>query len=384
MQLVAKTFHGLEQVLAEELAAIGATEIEPSTRAVTFEGDKKVLYRANFELRTALRIFVPFFSFRAKHENHFYKKVKSFDWPEFMSVDDTFAIDTTVHSDYFPHSKYVALKAKDAIVDKFRNKFGRRPSIDVENPTFRFHIHVQGDNITFQLDSSGDSLHKRGYREAALEAPLNEVLAAGMVLMSGWDGKETFLDPMCGSGTIAIEAAMIAAKIPPQATRKDFAFMKWTDFDKDLWSEVKETALQGQQPIEAKILSRDILFRAIELAKTNARNAGVEKYIQFDKAEFIDKDAPEESGILIMNPPYDERLLVEDMDGFYGKIGTTLKHQYGGWKAWLISSNFPALKKIGLKPFKKSTLFNGALECKYQGFEMFAGKRKDFLAEKDA
>ncbi|MCB0662942.1 MAG: methyltransferase [Saprospiraceae bacterium] len=383
MEIVAKTFHGLEPVLASELEQIGATNIQPYTRAVSFEGDMRVLYRANFECRTALRVYVPFLNFKAKHENHFYKKIKSFDWQDFMSVDQTFAIDATVHSQYFSHSKYVALKAKDAIVDKFRTKTNRRPNINVENPDFRFHLHIQEENISLQLDSSGDSLHKRGYRANALRAPLNEVLAAGMVLTTGWNDDKLLFDPMCGSGTIGIEAALIAADIAPQTLRTEFAFMKWKDYDKVLWSEIRETAAKRHKDVKATILCKDIQYRAVETARENARNAGVEKYIQFDKGDFLKEDPPAEEGLMIMNPPYDERLGVQDMESFYGDIGTILKHKYGGWNAWLLSSNFEALKKIGLKPFKKKVLYNGALECKYQGFEMFAGKRKEFLATKD-
>jgi putative N6-adenine-specific DNA methylase len=381
LQLVAKTFHGLEPVLAAELEQIGATNIEPSTRAVSFEGDKRVLYRANYECRTALRIYVPFLNFKAKHENHFYKKIKAFDWQDFMGLDDTFAIDATVHSTYYAHSKYVALKAKDAIVDKFRARTNRRPSIDVENPDFRFHLHIYEDNISMQLDSSGDSLHKRGYRANALRAPLNEVLAAGMVLLSGWDKQTMLFDPMCGSGTIGIEAALIAGNRAPQTLRTEFGFMRWKDFDRELWSEIREEAVKREQELKVPIVCKDLQYRAIETARENARNAGVEKYLAFAKGDFLKEDPPAEEGLMIMNPPYDERLGVDDMETFYGSIGTTLKHQYGGWNAWILSSNFEALKKIGLKPFKKKVLFNGALECKYQGFKLFAGKRKEFLAQ---
>lgn len=383
LQLVAKTFHGLEAVLAAELEQIGATNIEPSTRAVGFEGDKKVLYRANFECRTALRIFVPFLNFKAKHENHFYKKIKAFDWQDFMGLDDTFAIDATVHSQYYSHSKYIALKAKDAIVDKFRDRTNRRPSIDVENPAFRFHLHVYEDNISMQLDSSGDSLHKRGYRASALRAPLNEVLAAGMVMISGWNKEELLFDPMCGSGTIGIEAALIAGNMAPQTLRTEFGFMKWQDFDRDLWTAVREEAIQRQHPVKATIVCKDVHYRAIETAKENARNAGVEKFLTFAKGDFLKDNPPAEEGVMIFNPPYDERIDVDDIEAFYAEIGSVLKHQYGGWNAWFLSSNFSALKKIGLKPFKKKILFNGALECKFQGFELFSGKRKEFLANKE-
>lgn len=374
--------HGLEDLLVDELTQIGATNIQKSTRAVEFEGDKEVLYRANYELRTAIRILKPFYQFRARHENHLYKKVMEFDWSELLSVDRTLAIDSAVKSKYFTHSKYIALKTKDAIVDQFRNRTGRRPSIDIKNPDVRLNLHVFEDQCSISLDSSGDSLHKRGYRLNTVSAPINEILAAGMILTSGWDGSEAFFDPMCGSGTIAIEAAMMARNMPPQILRERFAFMGWKDFDSHLWQKVVENAQSKIRDIQVPIFAFDKDPQARHYTRKNAMLAGVEDFITLDRKDFFQITPPAEKGLIIMNPPYDERMPEEDIAAFYKDIGDHLKQTFAGWTAWMISSNKDALKSVGLRPSKKKTLYNGKLECKFQKFEMFAGKRIDHLIEK--
>lgn len=377
MQLLAKTMLGLEQVLAQELQELGATNILPLQRAVQFEGDQKLLYRANLELRTALRILKPFHSFKTKHENHLYKKLREIDWETYLGVDDTLAIDAVTTSKYLTHSKYLSLKTKDAIVDQFREKYERRPSIDLKRPTVRLNIHINSDNVcTLSLDSSGESLHKRGYRVDAVEAPINEVLAAGMILLSGWQKDCIFLDPMCGSGTIPIEAAYYAYNIPPQLYRDYFGFKKWKDFDADLWETVLREAKERIQNFTFPIFGFDSDFQALKISSQNVLAAHLEGKVEIDLQKFEKLEPPAEKGFMIMNPPYDERLPVSDTEAFYKKIGDTLKQNFAGYTAWIISSNLDALKNIGLRPSRKMTLFNGPLECKFQKYDLYKGSKK--------
>ena len=383
MQIVAKTFHGLEDVLVQELEALGAQNINKVTRAVEFEGDKKLLYRANYELRTALRILVPFHKFRARHENHFYKKVSEFDWSTLISNHHTFAISAAVKSKYFTHSKYMSLKMKDAIVDQFRRKTGDRPSIDTQTPDWRFHLLIQEDRCEIALDSSGDSLHKRGYRQNTLEAPINEALAAGMILLSGWKNETTLFDPMCGAGTIPIEAAMIARNIPPQILKERFGFHGWKDFDRSIWQEVVEEAKNRMNQDDLKIKASDIDPQARFFSRKNAMLVDLDEDLTFERKDFYTIEPEHDEGMVIMNPPYHERLELDDAEQFYQEIGDHFKNKFQGWTAWMISSNKDALKRFGLRPSKKITLYNGKLECRYQKFELFKGKRNDFLKQKE-
>jgi len=382
VQIVAKTFHGLEDVLVAELEALGATNIRKVTRAVEFEGDKKLLYRANYELRTALRILVPFYGFGARHENHFYKKVSEFDWSELISNHQTFAINSAVSSRYFNHSKYMSLKMKDAIVDQFRSRTGERPSIDIKNPDLRFHLLIQDDHCEIAMDSSGASLHKRGYRQTTVEAPINEALAAGMILLSGWKNEVPLLDPMCGSGTIPIEAALIARNIPPQILKERFAFHEWKDYDRKIWEEVVKEAEERSNTDDLKIMASDIDPQARHFSRKNAILIGLADDLTFERKDFYAIEGNEEGGVIIMNPPYHERLELEDVEAFYKEIGDHFKFKFAGWTAWMITSNKDGLKSIGLRPSKKHTLYNGKLECKYQKFELFKGKRLEFLKNK--
>lgn len=378
MKILIKTFQGLENILAKEIETLGGTEIEILKRAVRFEGDQKLIYRANLELRTALRILVPFRSFKTKHENHFYKKIRETNWSDYFNLDDTFAINAVTQSKYMTHSKYLALKAKDAIVDQFRDyNDGIRPSIDTRNPTFRLNIHLGQDNVcTLSLDSSGEPLHKRGYRVSVLEAPINEVLAAGMVLLSGWDKKSDFIDPMCGSGTFLIEAAMIAYNIPPQINREEFGFKKSPDYDEDLWNEVYQNAIEKITSFDHQILGYDKDFHAINVANANIEAAKMEGKISVERSQFEIMEAPENKSILMMNPPYDERIGIKDVNALYKMIGDQLKKHFHGCEAWIISSNMAALKSVGLAPEKKIVLYNGALECKFQKYELYKGTRR--------
>lgn len=375
-QLIAKTLAGLEPVLADELRALGATGIRELKRAVAFDGDTRMLYRANYELRSALRILLPIHSFPAYNERNYYEAIREIDWSEYMRVDDTLAVDAIAQGEVFRHSQYVGLMTKDAIVDQFRDRYQRRPSVNTVAPTLRVNVHVQGTHCDIALDASGDSLHRRNYRRDTVEAPLNEVLAAGMILLSGWNGRGAFVDPMCGSGTLPIEAAMIATATPPQQKREQFGFFKWPDFNRKLWETVKKEADAGIQAFEFPILASDKDARARNATSINVLSAGLESVVQVEKMAFEKLMPPEAAGTLIANPPYDERLQMDDIAAFYKSIGDRLKQQWSGWDAWLISSNRDALKHVGLRPSRKITLFNGALECSFQKFELYEGSKK--------
>jgi putative N6-adenine-specific DNA methylase len=376
MKILAKTMFGLEAVLAEELRQLGAQQIEPLTRAVAFEGDQRLLYRANLELRTALRVLVPIRSFKVRDEQGLYHKVKQIDWSRYLGPDDTLAIDAAVSSTYFKHSQYVALKSKDAIVDRFRQEFGRRPSVDLKNPVLRLNVHIQGEECTVSLDSSGQSLHKRGYRVDALEAPINEVLAAGMILLSGWQRDCAFVDPMCGSGTILIEAATYAHGMAPQLHRDAFGFKRWRDYDADLWQELREEARRRIQPFAHGLFGYDKDFKAMKIARQNALAAHLEGKVVIERQSFERLEAPAPEGFIIMNPPYDERIGNEDIGSFYQMIGDRLKQAFAGYEAWVISSNAEAIKRFGLRPSRKIPLYNGSLDCRFQQYELYQGSRK--------
>jgi putative N6-adenine-specific DNA methylase len=376
LQLIAKTLAGLEQILADELTQLGATNVQALKRAVQFEGDQRLLYRANLELRTALRILMPVHSFRADHDNMLYKRVKQIDWSQYMDVNDTLAIDAVVNSPFFNHSKFAALRAKDAIVDQFRNATGQRPNVDVHSPTLCISLHISTDQCTLSLDSSGDSLHMRGYRAQTVEAPINEVLAAGLIQLSGWKADSDFIDPMCGSGTLLIEAATYAYNIAPHLYRERFGFMKWKDFNAKLWQEVCEQARRQIKPFKGRILGFDQDFQAVKAARLNILAARLEGKIEVERQKLENLTPPASNGLIMINPPYDERLTDTHINDLYKMIGDRLKQEFAGFEAWIISSNFDALKSVGLRPSKKMTLFNGPLECKFQKFDLYQGSKK--------
>ncbi len=373
---IAKTLSGLEPALAAELKSMGATGVRELKRAVAFDGDLRMLYRCNYELRTALRVLVPIHSFPAYNEKNLYEGIREVDWSQYMSVNDTLAVDAITQGEVFRHSQYVGLLTKDAIVDQFRDRYQRRPNVNIAAPVLRINIHIQGTHCDVSLDASGDSLHRRNYRRDTVEAPLNEVLAAGMILLSGWSGKSDFVDPMCGSGTLPIEAAMIATRTPPQIKRESFGFFRWPDFNRKLWQEVKKEADDRIQSPEFQIFASDKDNRARNATSINAMSASLENVIHTDKTAFEKLDPPGPAGVLITNPPYDERLKMDDIVAFYKSIGDRLKKHWTGWDAWLISSNREALKHIGLRPSRKITLFNGALECSFQKFELYEGTKE--------
>jgi len=374
--MLAKTMTGLEEILANELLEIGATEIEISSRAVSFKGDTSIMYKANYWCRTALHILKPIANFYIRREEDLYKKIYDINWDEYLTADGTLAVDAVVNASVMNHSHYVALKTKDAIVDRFRDQCNRRPSVDTENPDIRINIHLFKNLCNVSIDSSGYSLHKRGYRIKTGEAPISEVLAAGMILLSGWDKKCNFIDPMCGSGTIVCEAALIANNIPPGYYRKAFGFEKWKDFDKELWEQIKTDALSDQYEFEYEIIGSDISRESIEIAMDNARSAKLHKDISFQVSSFEDQIPPEGGGVMVCNPPYGERMVPEDIVKLYQEIGNGLKKNYKGYNAWIISSDMNALKFIGLRPTRKIILFNGPLECRFMKFEIYEGTKK--------
>ncbi len=374
--IVAKTLFGLEEILAKELENIGATNIKILQRAVIYKGNKEILYKSNLNLRTAIRILKPIKSFEAKNEKELYNEIKKIDWEEFLSISKTFAIDGTTSGEIFKHSKYVSLLTKDAIVDKFRDKFGERPSVDIENPDIRINIHITDTNCSVALDSSGTNLGKRGYKLKQVFAPLSEVLAAGMVLSTSWNGEKKFIDPMCGSGTIPIEAALIAKNIAPGSFR-NFGFENWKDFDKNLWNQLKKDAKNSITECKIKIFGFDNDENAISISKENAERAGVLPIISFKKQDFLNSENEITESTLVFNPPYGERLMEDDeIIPFYQEIGTQLKHKYNGCDAWILSGNLRAIKFIGLRPAKKIALFNGPIECRFNKFELYRGSKK--------
>lgn len=381
--IVAKTQQGLEPLLAKELEILGASNIEQHKRAVSFDGDKALLYKANLYLRTALRILIPIHRFEAVNEQELYNGVKEVNWEQYMDVDGTLAIEASTNSDLFNHTQYISQKTKDAIVDQFREKYGVRPSVDINRPDLRLNLHIYQHQCTLSLDSSGESLHRRGYRADANLAPLNEVTAAALILHSGWNGEGIFMDCMCGSGTILIEAAMFAKNIPPNINRERFGFEGWKDFDATLWKKIKDEALAGIRETNARFIGNDAVFKVIEIARNNARKAGLEGVIELTNKRFEEQTAPEPTngGIVIMNPPYGERLDVGEIGAFYKMMGDKFKKDFSGYDVWILSSNKEALKKVGLAASKRLVVWNSQLECKFHKFEMYRGtKRTDKVA----
>ena len=379
--MVAKTLKGLEAVLADELRALGAEDVAPGRRMVSFRGDLETLYKANLCCRTALRILKPFYSFKADDADTLYDRVKEFDWGSLMTLDKTFAIDTVVNSDTFKHSRYVTYRVKDAIVDWFRDRYGdKRPGGRLTDADVIINVHINGGDVTLSLDSSGESLHKRGYRTAQTEAPISEVLAAGIILMSGYRGQCPFVDPMCGSGTFLIEAALIAANIMPGVYRKNFAFEHWPDFDAELFERLWNDD-SAERPVEFPIIGADISPTAVDIARRNIRSAGVGRYINLEVKPISQwTEAPVPAGILVTNPPYGERISAPDMDALYQTIGSRLKHVFPGWHAWIIGYREEYFEQIGLAPSEKVSLMNGSLDCELREYVIFEGNKRDFRA----
>ena len=379
-EIIAKTLQGLEDILAQEIAELGGEDIEIGKRMVSFKGDKQLLYKTNLCCRTALRVLKPIFSFTASDTDEVYEKIKSFDWHQYLSPEQTFSIESVVFSEEFKHSKFVTYRAKDAIADFFMEKTGKRPSVRLNNADLILNLHIAHNTCTLSLDSSGESLHKRGYRVAQTEAPINEVLAAGLILKSGWKGEKNFIDPMCGSGTILIEAALIATNTAPGIYRKDFAFERWNDYDEELFDSLYNDD-SNEKEFNFKIYGSDISPKAIAIARENIKSAGMAKYIDLQVKPFQQYTEAPENGILITNPPYGERISSKDLLGLYEMIGSQLKHVFKGYDAWIISYHDECFNKIGLKPAICINMMNGSLECEYRKYEIFEGKYNDFKRE---
>lgn len=379
---IAKTFQGLEEVLASEIAALGGENIETGRRMVSFTGDKELLYKTNLHCRTALRILKPIHTFTAGDTDELYAQVKAFDWTQYLTPEMTFSIDPVVYSDEFRHSKFVTYRAKDAIADFFNEKYGKRPSVRLSNADILINLHISQTTCTLSLDSSGESLHRRGYRVAQTEAPLNEVLAAGLLLLAGWDGSRDFIDPMCGSGTLLIEAALIATGTPAGIYRKDFAFKHWNDFDEELFDRLYNDE-SHERPFTHKIYGSDISPAATEIALANIKNAGMSRYIDLSTKpmqQYAEGDITP-GGLLVTNPPYGERITSDDLMGLYTMIGSQLKHVFKGFDAWVLSYRNECFDHIGLKAATRLPMMNGALECEFRKYEIFDGKYNDFKRE---
>lgn len=374
-QMLAKTFYGMEGVLAEELRKLGARQVKPLNRAVSFVGDLGFLYKANFCLRTALSISVPLFDFRFYNEDKYYKKLKAIDWTEIFDVDQSFLVDVVADEDSFKNSHFAALLTKDAIVDCFREKTTKRPNVDKDNPDIRIFVYVRDKEATVYLNSSGTPLYKRGYKDGAFKAPINEVMAAGLIKLSGWHGRGNFLDPMCGSGTILCEAAMLSCNIPAGINRKEYSFMNWNNFDEELWDTIRGAAIDRIQDLPCKIYGFDKDPEAVTQTKKNLANLFLEDKIEVMEMDFFESDGNGESYFMICNPPYNKRI-VADIEQLYTEIGQTLKHYYEGSKAWFISPEDSMQKNIGLRPDKKINLFQGKIPCKFIGFSMYSGSKK--------
>ena len=379
-QMVAKTFQGLEDVLRDELIELGAENVEMGVRMVSFEGDTEMLYRANLCCRTALRILKPIVKFTADSTDELYDKVRELDWEQFMTLDSTFSIDSTVNGEEFTHSRFVTYRVKDAIADHFNDKYGKRPSIRVDGADIQLNVHIAENRVTISLDSSGEPLSKRGYRTNQGDAPINEVLAAGIIMKTGWRGDTDFADPMCGSGTFLIEAALIAANINPGIYREHFAFEKWPDFDQELFEELYDDD-SGEREFAHKIYGGDIDPDMVAIARKNIKEAHLDDMIELTCKSVTDwtDNAPE--GILVTNPPYGERLKPENIGALYKSIGTALKNYFQGWHAWIIGLDDKNFSEIGLKPSVKIPLYNGSLECSLREYVMFDGKYSEFRAD---
>ncbi len=381
LRLTAKTIYGLEEVLSFELKKLGARDIELHNRAVSFTGDKGLIYKCNLHLRTALRILVPIEKFEVQDEQSLYDGIKAIDWEQYMGVDDTLGIDCVLNTPIFSHSLFIAQKAKDAIADQFRERYNKRPSVDLAKPVLRIHILIYNNLCTVALDSSGESLHKRGYRDQVNLAPINEVLAAGLVLLSGWNRSSNLIDPMCGSGTILIEAALIAANIPPGYYKDDFGFMRWNRFlpyDAELWQRIYDAAIDRIVEVTPNIYGGEISHNVARKAKENVKLAKVEDMVRIRECAMEEFEAPEGGGVVIMNPPYGERMDKQDSNELYASMGDTFKKRFTGYDCWIISSNMEALKYVGLKSSRRIPVANGHLDCRFVKYEMYSGTKRVF------
>jgi putative N6-adenine-specific DNA methylase len=370
------TFFGLEEVLEKELKQLGGRDTAVFKRGVSVVGDLGFLYKANLCLHTALKVTVPIISFKADNEQALYDNVKKIEWERFISNADTLMIEAVANSEIFTHSLFISQKVKDGIVDRFRERTGKRPDVDLLRPTFKLYVHIFKNDVTIHLDSSGDPLYKRGYRADINEAPMKEVLAAGLVKLSGWEKHLLLIDGMCGAGTIAIEAALWANNIPPGYYRNDFNFMRWRNFDEATYEKIYESAIGKIKEEPAQIIANDIDGHTLRKASGNVKNAKVEDVVKCTQGSFFDIKPERQGGVVILNPPYGERLPVAEIENLYKEIGNKLKKDFQGYSAWIITSSPEAIKAIGLKHSRKLQVYNGALECRYLKYELYGGSKK--------
>lgn len=380
-ELIAKTFSGLESLLADEIIKLGGEDVVAGRRMVKFMGNQATLYKANIHLRTSLRVLKTIKTFTIQNQDDYYNRLREMAWEDYLGLHHSFAIDSVVFSEIFKNSLFTAQRAKDAIVDRFRTKYAKRPLVDTENPDVLINIHIAEKQVTVALDSSGMSLHRRGYRTAEGTAPINQVLAAALIKLSGWDSNTPFIDPMTGSGTLAIEAALIARNIPPGLIRKDFCFQNWPDYNKVLYKQlIEEVELNDTKP---QIFANDISTEVLDIARLNASKANISSFIRFTNKPFNEIKPVAGPGTVIINPPYGERMKETEINNLYSEIGSNLKDKFNGYTAWIISSNNEAMKHVGLKPVKKFKVLNGSLECTYSGFELFSGSYNEYKLNKN-
>lgn len=376
-EMKATTFFGLEEVLEKELQFLGAKNITPFKRGVAFTGDLGFLYKCNLCLRTALKILVPIANFKADNEHSFYDEIKKLEWENLMNCNDTLMVEAVANSDFFTHSLYLSQKTKDGIVDRFKElNDGKRPDVDLLTPTLKIYVHVFKDEVNISIDSSGEPLYKRGYRSDINVAPMKEVLAAGLVKLTGWSAHQILIDGMCGSATIAIEAALIANNIPPGYFRNDFGFMRWHNFDEKLYDTVFEASINKIKNGEPHIIANELSEITLEKAGKNIVNAKVDDVITLNHQSFFDFMPPKKPGVVILNPPYGERMSNMEIKDLYKQIGNKLKKDFGGYTAWIITSSEEGFKSIGLRPSRRIHVFNGALECRFLKFELYDGSKK--------
>jgi len=375
-KIIIKTHAGLEGVLAKELEQLGVVTPQILKRAVSFNGDNALLYKANYLCYTAIRVLKQIAEFTFTDNKNFYEKINNISWENYLKPHGTLAVDAiTSQSEVFNNSHYLARLTKDAIVDRFREKFQTRPNVELNNPDLLVNIHVHKEFCSVSLDSSGSSLHKRGYRKAQIEAPLNEITAAGIIKLTGWKGDTNLFDPMCGSGTLLIEAAMQAMNIPAGYYRNNFAFQKWGDYDEQLYKSICDKANSEIKECDYTIFGADIDKKNLRITRENLTTAKLHHDIELSLGAFEEGHPPFDKGTIIMNPPYGERLPLSDAISFFQTIGNTLKSKYAGYTAWIFAQNNDGLKHIGLRPTSKISLYNGKLECKLLKFEMYEGNK---------
>jgi len=375
-RIVSKTTFGFEHGVAKEFEQLGLTDIEIHNRAVSGVGTLKELYALNYCSRLSLRILVPILNCTVTSQQSLYDAVMSINWSNYISTNSKIAIDSSQNQSEFNNTMFISVKAKDAIVDQLRTASGDRPSVDIDNPDLRINIHIFKEQCTISLDSSGHSLHKRGYRNATVKAPLNEVLAAGLIFLSEWDCTVPFIDPMCGSGTIAIEACMLAKNIPAGYFTDGYSFFKWKNYDKQIWQDMVDEANAKIVDLKTKIVAMDVAKTSYEAAKENIEEAGLAEDIELIRMNFFDYANTFTEGILVINPPYGERLSIDDVQEFYAEMGDTFKQHYKGMSAFIITSNPDGYKSVGLKTSKKMIVFNGGVECRFFKYDMYDGTKK--------